>query len=56
MLKFPITCKIAVYSLVRRKKACSINRKKDVILQIMRGESIDALSHELGFDAIRLFR
>ncbi len=32
----------------------SVNRKKEVVLRLLRGESIDALSRELGIEAYRL--
>ena len=32
----------------------SANRKKEVVLRLLRGESIDALSRELGLEAYRL--
>jgi hypothetical protein len=32
----------------------SVNRKKEVVLRMMRGEPIDALSRELGIEAYRL--
>jgi transposase len=32
----------------------SVNRKKEVVLRMMRGESIDALSRELGIEVYRL--
>lgn len=32
----------------------SVNRKKEVVLRLLRGESIDALSRELGVEAYRL--
>lgn len=35
-------------------KRWSANRKKEVVLRLMRGESIDALSRELGIEIYRL--
>ena len=35
-------------------KRWSVNRKKEVVLRLLRGESIDALSRELGIEAYRL--
>lgn len=35
-------------------KRWSANRKKEVVLRLMRGESIDALSRELGVEIYRL--
>jgi hypothetical protein len=32
----------------------SVNRKKEVVLRLLRGESIDALSRELGIETYRL--
>jgi len=32
----------------------SVNRKKEVVLRLLRGESIEALSRELGIEAYRL--
>jgi|SRR3972149_1575444 len=32
----------------------SVNRKKEVVLRLLRGEPIDALSRELGIEAYRL--
>ena len=32
----------------------SVNRKKEVVLRLLRGESLDALSRELGIEAYRL--
>jgi hypothetical protein len=34
----------------------STNRKKEVVLRLMRGESLDALSRELGVESYRLDR
>jgi hypothetical protein len=34
----------------------SANRKKDVVLRLLRGESLDALSRELGVESYRLER
>ena len=35
-------------------KRWSANRKKEAVLRLMRGESIDALSRELGIEIYRL--
>lgn len=35
-------------------KRWSANRKKEVVLRLMRGESVDALSRELGIEIYRL--